>query len=64
MIDQGVASLKIEADEIYRIGETVVDIGEFAALAENGMVMARGNYMTIWKREDGRWKVHRDISNF
>jgi beta-lactamase regulating signal transducer with metallopeptidase domain/ketosteroid isomerase-like protein len=62
LLDQGVGRMKIHMDEIFPIGEMVCDIGRFVALSEDGVVLARGKYITIWKMEDGRWKVYRDIS--
>jgi ketosteroid isomerase-like protein len=30
---------------------------------EGGKVVDRGKYIVIWKREQGQWKLHRDIWN-
>lgn len=35
----------------------------FAIAAAGEQLIDRGKYIVVWKREDGRWKRHRDIYN-
>jgi ketosteroid isomerase-like protein len=42
-------------------GDTAHEVGKYAVPAEGGKVVDTGDYIVIWKRENGRWRLHRDI---
>ncbi len=62
LMDAGTAGIKHEIDELYKLGDLLYEIGRFAVTNDNGKTIVKGNYITVWRREDGRWKVFRDIS--
>src|SRR4051812_5294360 len=47
--------------ELQEAGDWAYEIGEFKALGTDGSVEYGGNYLLIWKREDGKWKIYREI---
>lgn len=44
-------------------GDTAIETGTYKLLSEDGNQLDKGNYVAIWKREGGKWKIHRDIWN-
>ncbi|UCH84397.1 MAG: DUF4440 domain-containing protein [Candidatus Latescibacterota bacterium] len=62
LIEQNIGGINWDTDDLFRIGETVCEIGRFAVVSSNGTTIWQGYFITIWKQEDGVWKVHRDIS--
>lgn len=35
--------------------------GTFELLNEEGQIVDTGTYATIWKKINGKWKLHRDV---
>ena len=62
-MDMGVATAKIDIAEVSEHAHIVVDVGHYVLGAANGHVLERGKYIVIWRNENGRWKLHRDIWN-
>jgi len=62
-MDMGVATAKIDIAEVSGHADVVVDVGHYTLGAANGDVMDNGKYIVIWRNENGRWKLHRDIWN-
>lgn len=57
------AELEIaELEELEEHVDTAIEVGQYT-LSGGGQVMDRGTYLVTWKREDGQWKLHRDIWN-
>lgn len=54
-------TLEVEAFE----NETATEVGGFRLMWERrGDNIEEGQYIVIWKRDQGRWKIHRMIYNF
>jgi uncharacterized protein (TIGR02246 family) len=49
--------------EIEDHGDTAIETGSWATTQDDGTVSAKGSYMGIWKRQDGQWKISREIWN-
>ena len=62
-MDMGVKEARLRIVELEGHGDTAIEISTFTLLGEGRQVLDRGKYMVIWKREDGQWKLHRDIFN-
>jgi ketosteroid isomerase-like protein len=58
--DFGVASVEVNTDEMYAVGEMICELGTAQAFTVSGGVLSVNRYMTLWKKEDGKWRVHRD----
>jgi uncharacterized protein (TIGR02246 family) len=57
---------EFEAIDSLFEGEVVIESGRATVFAvERGreQLVDRGKYVVVWKREEGRWKRHRDIFN-
>jgi uncharacterized protein (TIGR02246 family) len=55
--------LKLTTTEVTTHGDTAHETGTWVMTAPDGKVIEKGNYIVIWKKEGGEWKLHRDIWN-
>ena len=62
-MDMGIKAAKLEIVEVERAGDAVIEVGRYKLSGAGGDVMDQGKYVVIWKQENGRWKLHRDIWN-
>jgi ketosteroid isomerase-like protein len=62
-IDAGVKKIRLETLEAEGAGDAAHEVGRFELLDAEGKTIDRGNYVVIWKKEGGRFKLHRDIFN-
>jgi ketosteroid isomerase-like protein len=58
----GVKRIVPKTTELDVHGDTMIELGEFDVVREAAPVQ-RGRFCVIWKRENGNWKVHRDLWN-
>jgi ketosteroid isomerase-like protein len=63
VFDSGVAEAVLETLEITELGDTAVEVGRYSLIATDGQIADNGKYIVIWKKENGAWKLHRDIFN-
>lgn len=63
VMDMGVKTARLQPDEVEGPGDTVVEIGRYTLGDGEGNELDRGKYLVIWKKQDGSWKLHRDIWN-
>jgi uncharacterized protein (TIGR02246 family) len=63
LLDMGIKEAKLETVETEGHGDTAIEVGRFSLHGEGGQELDNGKYIVIWKRQDGQWKLHRDIFN-
>lgn len=63
VIGMGVKGATLTTTEVEAHGDTAHEVGTYTMLADGGKQIDRGKYIVIWKREQGAWKLHRDIWN-
>jgi ketosteroid isomerase-like protein len=63
VVNSGVKGATLTTLEAEEQGDTAYEVGKYALTGEAGKVLDTGKYVTIWKREQGQWKLHRDIWN-
>ena len=59
--DLGLIDVEIHTQEMYTVGDMICELGTAEALTASGRVLSTNRYMTLWKKEDGKWRVHRDF---
>src|SRR5688572_3729192 len=59
----GLKNLTLAASEIDGRGDLRIETGTYTALGANQLELSRGQYLLVWKREDGAWKIHRDFGH-
>ncbi len=61
-IDAGVKDLTLETADVESSGDLACETGVVRLVAKDGG-LTEGRYVVVWKRADGKWKLHRDIWN-
>ena len=54
---------KLTTLEVEQHGDWAFETGKLLINAPDGKVVYDGKYICIWKRENGQWRIHRDIGN-
>ena len=63
MTKAGFKLFNVESTDVYGNADLVVEEGKYSIGMEPGKVMESGKYIIIWKQENGKWKMYRDIYN-
>jgi len=61
-IDEGFTA-QIETVETESGGKLGIEVGKYTIVDAAGKTVDRGKYVVVWKKEDGSWKLYRDIWN-
>jgi uncharacterized protein (TIGR02246 family) len=61
-IDAGPKAITLETTAVDSAGDLAYETGNATLVSRDG-TSAKSRYLVVWKREDGRWKLHRDIWN-
>lgn len=56
-------TVSVNSTEVESSGDMAWEVGNYAVVAADGKTLDKGKYVTVWKRENGQWKLHRDIFN-
>jgi ketosteroid isomerase-like protein len=59
----GMKSLTLTLRDLEGRGDMRIETGTYAAFGANHSELGRGEYLMVWKREDGTWKIHRDYAH-
>lgn len=62
-MNMGIKQAKLDILEATLQGDSVIEVGRYQLKGAGGEVLDWGKYVVIWKQEQGRWKLHRDIWN-
>jgi uncharacterized protein (TIGR02246 family) len=62
VIASGVKDVVLSTGSVEAIGDLAIEDGTVRLVAADGTVSV-SRYVVVWKRVDGRWKMHRDIWN-
>lgn len=60
-IRYGLNSMNLQTTEVFGNEELLTEIGTYTL--KFGNVPDTGKYIVVWKKEDGKWKMFRDIFN-
>jgi ketosteroid isomerase-like protein len=63
VIRMGVKDVKIITDDVTGNEELLAETGRYEMYGEGNKVLDKGKYVVVWKKEDGTWKIYRDIGN-
>jgi len=61
VLDSGVKGVRLKTLEVDSAGEMAHEVGEYQLLDAAGKILDQGKYVVIWKKDGGRFKLHRDI---
>jgi uncharacterized protein (TIGR02246 family) len=63
VFDAGIATADLKTTEVLGQGPLAFEAGTYTMKLKDGTVADRGKYMVVWLKENGSWKLHRDIWN-
>ncbi|MFM6925306.1 MAG: YybH family protein [Ferruginibacter sp.] len=59
----GITNIVITTEEVMGGKEAVVETGKYEMFVGNNISAEKGKFIVIWKEENGKWKMYRDIWN-
>jgi ketosteroid isomerase-like protein len=59
----GIKSFSLESTDVYGDPDMVVEEGKYTVGDAKGKALDEGKYIVLWKQENGKWKLYRDIWN-
>jgi len=59
----GIRNIKLTTEEVMGGKEAMVETGNYEMFMANNVSVEKGKYIVVWKEENGKWKMHRDIWN-
>jgi ketosteroid isomerase-like protein len=59
----GLRDIKLTTNEVMGGKDGVIETGAYEILGAQGMSFEKGKFIVMWKEENGKWKMHRDIWN-
>lgn len=59
----GIRGGKLTATEVEMFGNMAWETGEYTMTGKEDKIFDRGKYLVIWKKEQGQWRLYRDIWN-
>ncbi|HET6724090.1 MAG TPA: nuclear transport factor 2 family protein [Chitinophagaceae bacterium] len=59
----GTPGLALTTTDIWGSEELITEVGTYTMTDKTGKEIDKGKYIDLWKMEDGKWKLHRDIFN-
>ena len=62
-IQAGVSKLTLTTLEVWGDENFITEEGLFEIKTKEGAQIDKGKYIVLWKKEEGKWKLHRDMSN-
>lgn len=63
VMDMGIRSVKLQIGEVEQHGDTAIEVSRATLSVEDDQEVDQSKYIVIWKRENGDWRLHRDIFN-
>jgi ketosteroid isomerase-like protein len=60
-LDSGIAGVGLKTLEVFGHGATATEVGQYELRDKAGKVLDHGKYIVVWRREDGKWKLLRDM---
>ena len=62
-IKMGVKEFKLNTTDISGDGNFYTETGTYEMLGAGSKSLDKGKYLTMWKKDNGNWKIYRDIWN-
>lgn len=62
-IRMGVKDLKLNITDISGGGDMYAETGTYEMFDADNKSLDKGKYVVVWQKQDGNWKIYRDIFN-
>ena len=63
LIRAGMSNIELTTVEVWGDDHYLTEEGLFVIKTKEGVQIEKGKYLVLWKKEDGKWKLHRDMSS-
>ena len=63
VMNMGIKKGHLETVTAESYGNFAIEEGRYTLYAEGDQMVDQGQYIVTWKKEDGQWKLHKDIWN-
>ena len=63
VLRMGVKDFKLNITDITGSGDMYVETGTYEVFVADNKSIDKGKYVAVWKKENGNWKMYRDIWN-
>jgi ketosteroid isomerase-like protein len=63
VLDSGIAKAEFKTIDVWGTGDFVSEEGQSSLFDKAGTQVVKDKYIVLWKKEGGKWKPFRDISN-
>jgi ketosteroid isomerase-like protein len=60
---KGIAKVELNTLDVWGTADLLTEEGELAMFTKDGQQADKGKYLVVWKKEDGKWKLFRDMFN-
>lgn len=58
-----IPDFKLETVDIFGNQDNVIEEGRYTMTDGKGKTLDQGKYLVVWRQENGKWKLYRDIFN-
>jgi len=62
-IRSGIKELKLSVQDVAGNDDMLTETGTYELVGDNNKSLDNGKYVVVWKKENGSWKIFRDIFN-
>lgn len=62
-IRMGFKNFRLESTEVFGNADMLEEVGVYTLADDKGATIDKGKYIVLWKKEEGKWKLFRDIFN-
>jgi ketosteroid isomerase-like protein len=59
----GMKELKVNTTDLAGGQDLLAETGTYELMGADNKMMDKGKYLVVWKKENGAWKIYRDIFN-
>jgi len=63
VMNMGIKKALLETVTAEKFGTIAIEEGRYKLFVEGDQIVDQGKYIVTWKKEDGQWKLQRDIWN-
>ena len=63
VMNMGIKKGHLETVTAESYGNFAIEEGRYTLYVEDDQIADQGKYIVTWKKEDGQWKLHKDIWN-
>ncbi len=63
LMNMGIKKTLLETVTAESFGNIAIEEGRSTVYVEDDQIAGQGKYIVTWKKEDGQWKLHKDIWN-